>query len=124
LHGLEVALEAIESVFPQAPVRRDPCIDLAESIRPKPVHTPLGIDADVDKAGIAEHAEVLRDRGLAHGQLLDELPDGPFAIAQQVEDAAAVRFSQELEGGDHGSSMPDGLYARQAMYIRMRSAPD
>jgi hypothetical protein len=101
-HVLKVSFEAVESLIPELPVRLDPGVDLAEAFRPQPVHAPLRVDADVDEARIAEHAEVLRDRGLAHRQLVDELADRPLAISQQVEDAAAIRFGEELERGDHG----------------------
>ena len=99
---LQLALEAIESALPQAPVGGDPHVDLAERFRPEPIQAPLGIDADVDETRVTEHAEVLRDGGLAHRQPGDELANRALAVAQQVEDAATVRFGEELEGGDHG----------------------
>jgi hypothetical protein len=40
---------------------------------------------------------------LAYRQPIDELAHRPFTVAQQIEDAAAVRLGEELEGGDHGA---------------------
>jgi hypothetical protein len=101
LHPLKVPLEAVESLIPESPVGLDPCIDLAKRLRPQPVEASLGIDADVDESRVAEHAEVLRDGRLAHRQPVHELAHGSLSVAQQVEDAAAVRFGEELEWGDH-----------------------
>jgi hypothetical protein len=101
LHPLKVALQSVEAFVPQSPVRLDPGVDLAKSLRPQPVDASLGIDPDIDEAGVAEHAEVLRDGRLAHRKPIHELAHWPFAVAQQVEDAAAIRFGEELEGGDH-----------------------
>ena len=57
----------------------------------------------------------LETGGLAHRRHLDQLAHGPLAVAQQIEDAATVRFRQQLEGSDHPNSMPIGLYACQRM---------
>ena len=99
---LQLALEPIEPVLPQTSIGGDPYVDLAERFRPEPIQAPLSIDADVDEARVAQHAEVLRDGGLADRQPLDKLAHRPLTVAQQVEDAATVRFGEELEGGDHG----------------------
>jgi len=61
----------------------------------------LGIHARVDEPGIAEHPQVLRHRRLADGELVNELADGALAVAEQVEDAPALRLGEDVEGEGH-----------------------
>ena len=61
------------------------------------VETPLPVDAHVDEARVAEHAEMLRHRGLADRQRGNEIADGLLAGEQQVEDPAPVGFGNHLE---------------------------
>jgi hypothetical protein len=110
-----VLFEAGEPPLPELSVGGDPGIDLPERIRAESIHAPLAVDADVDEPGVAQHSKVLGHERLAHREPIDELAHGPFAVAQQVEDAAAVGFGEELERGDHGMSMPAELYACQVM---------
>jgi hypothetical protein len=115
IHGLEVSLEALQTLAPEPPIRLDPRIDLLEPLRTKSVHASLGIDADVDETCLTQHPEVLRDGWLAHREPVHELTHRSLAVSQEVEDATAGRFGEELEGGDHLPSMPLWLYACQVM---------
>ena len=108
-----MSFEPIEPVHPALPVRLQPRIDFFERLRAEPVDPTLGVRPDVDQPGFPEHPEMLRDRRLAHPEPVDQLPYRAVAIEEEIQDAAPVGFGQEFEGGDHGLSMPDGLYACQ-----------
>ena len=47
---------------PEAPERREPGVDLHERLGPDPVDAPLRVDARLDEAGLAQHAQVLGHR--------------------------------------------------------------
>ena len=66
LHPVEMAFERIDVRRPEAPERREPGIDLHERLGPDPVEAPLCFDARLHEAGLAQHAQVLGDRGLRH----------------------------------------------------------
>ena len=50
---------------------------------------------------------------LADGQGPDEVPDGPLAIAEEIEDAPAVALGQDLECRQHPLSIARELYSWQ-----------
>ena len=62
------------------------------------VDAPLRVGPRLDEPGLAQHPQVLRHRGLAHRQRVDQIADRAFLGQQQVEDAAAVRLGQDVEG--------------------------
>ena len=57
----------------------------------------LGLPAARHEAGPAEHAKVLRDRGLGNAEVAGELPDGVGPAAQPVDEAAARRIGEGLD---------------------------
>src|SRR4051794_6074762 len=100
--GVEVALEGVEAVRPQAAVRREPRVDLRERLRAQLVPAPLRVLANADEAAVAQDPEVLRHPRLAEPELVHELADGSRALEQQVEDAPARGLREHVEGGRHG----------------------
>ena len=91
--------ERVEAVAPQRAVGGEPFVDVAQRLGPDAVEPPLGVDARLHHAGVAQHAQVLRDRRLARVQSLHQLVDGPLALSEQVEDAATARLGEDGEGG-------------------------
>src|SRR3954470_22438519 len=77
-HGVEMAFEGVEAGGPQAAVRIEPLVEVAEGLGPGAVDAALGIDADLDQAGGPQHPQVLGHRRLAQGQRGDEVADGPL----------------------------------------------
>jgi hypothetical protein len=56
---------------------------------------------------------VLRHAGLAEAEPADQLAHRPLALAKQVEDVAAVRLGEHLEGGHAlDSIVPIGYMSR------------
>ena len=90
-------------VGPHRAVGREPLVDLAYALLTDAVHALLCGWPHVHKAGIAQYAEVLRDRGLRHVERGDDLADGPFALAEQIEDQAPVGLGERFESGGHPS---------------------
>jgi hypothetical protein len=111
-----VAAEQLESVAPEPPIGREPSFELEQRFRTKPIDSALCVDFDVHHARGFEHAKVFRDGGLVHAECVDELADGPRIGAQQIEDPAAIGFSDDFEGGEHVLHMLQKTYACQGIY--------
>lgn len=85
---------------PQLAVGGQPCVEVRERLGADAVLTPLRVHARLHQPRVSQHAQVLGDGGLAEPQRCDELPDGPFALAQQLEDRLPARLGEGLEGGE------------------------
>jgi hypothetical protein len=92
-----VVFEAIEVRRPELAVRREPLVELCERFRPDAIQAALCIGARLDEARVLEDAEVLRHGRLAEAHALDELADGSFSVAKQIEDRDPARFSQNVQ---------------------------
>ena len=92
-----MAFERIHVRRPEAPERSKPGIDLPERLGPDPIDAPLGFDARLHEAGLAQHAEMLRHRRLTHPQPALDLADGLLRRRQQAEDGPAVRLRDDGE---------------------------
>ena len=99
----QVALQRGEPAAPELPVWREPRVDLGERLGTQPVNASLRVDACLDETGIPQHAQVLRDSWLVHIQRFHQLADREVLLAQEVEDATATGFGEDLEeGSGHG----------------------
>ena len=87
-----------------APVWREPLVELAEGTGVEAVQALLSIDAGDDHAGLAQDAKVLGDPRLAEAHLGDELADGRFSVAQDVQDLAPMRLGEDGEGDRHAAT--------------------
>jgi hypothetical protein len=97
LHPVEVALERIDVGRPEAPERAQPGIDRHERLGPEAIDAPLGFDARLHEARLAQHAEVLGHRRLWHSQPALDLADGSLRRRQQAEDGPAARLRNDGE---------------------------
>ena len=77
---------------PKLAVGSEPLVELGERLGSDAVQAALRIRAGLNEPRVLEEAEVLRHRGLAEAELLDELPDRPLAVAKQVEDLEPARL--------------------------------
>ena len=59
MHAIEMAFERIHVSGPEAPKRRKPGVQFLKRFGPEPIETPLCIHCGFDKAGFAQHAQVL-----------------------------------------------------------------
>src|SRR5919112_698000 len=96
-----VAFERVQAPAPELAIGGKPPIHLGERLGPQLVPAPLALRAHAHKAGVAEHAQVLRHPGLADLEPVDQLPDGPFAVTEEVENAPTLRLGEDVEGGVH-----------------------
>jgi hypothetical protein len=92
-----VIFESVEVSRPQLAVGGEPLVELSEWLRPDAVQAALRIGARLDEPRLLEDAEMLRDGGLAEADAVDELADGPFTVAEQIEDLKPARLSQDLQ---------------------------
>jgi len=88
----EVVFEAIQVSRPEVAVQGEPLVELGERLRSDAVQAALRIRAGLNEPGVLEYAEVLRHRWLAEAELLDEVSDGPLAVAEEVEDRQPARL--------------------------------
>jgi hypothetical protein len=98
-----VLREPIEVLAPQRAIGRQPLVDLAERLRPQAIETPLRVYPSLDQPRVAQDTQVFGDCWLADVQLLDQVSDRSFSFAQQVQDATAMWFGEDVEGERHDS---------------------
>src|SRR5204862_3162732 len=112
---VEVSLQGIEAGTPQPAIWLDAGVDLGERRRAQLVPAPLRVLADLHEARLPQHAQVLRDPGLAEPERVDQLPHRPGSLPQEVQDAAPGRLGHYFEGGSHGRRITNWLYACQGI---------
>src|SRR6185437_1093691 len=116
IDAIEVPFERIEVLGPQAAEGSQPRIHLHERLGPEPVHAPLRVRARLHESSLAEHPQVLRERGLRHLQLPFDLADGSLRGRQQGENGPAIRLSDDGKGRLHMMYIPIRAYTCQGIY--------
>ena len=58
-----------------------------------------------DEPNIGEHAEVLRDRRSAHGEMAGQLGHRLFTMSQQLQQAAAIRLRDRSHQVSHVNTL-------------------
>jgi hypothetical protein len=58
------------------------------------VHPEPPLAADPDQPGLPEDSEMLREGGLGDLEPPPQIPDGPFAVSQEIQDPAPGRLGQ------------------------------
>ncbi len=94
-----MVFEGVEVAGPILAVAVQPLVDLMQTVRAEGVDAPLGVGSDLDEAGFAQDAQVARHGGL--GQLRQQghqVAGWAGAVAEGVEQSAAVRLGYGLEG--------------------------
>jgi hypothetical protein len=70
----------------------------SESVRIELVKATRAIAGVDHESGLLQHPQVLRDGGAAHREALRELPHGPRAGEQPLEDIAPGRIGESRQG--------------------------
>jgi len=78
-------------------VRGQPGVQLGQGLGAEVVDAPLGVDADVDEAGVAQHPQMPGDARLVHPRELDEFTDRTVVFTDVVENAPPGRFGDHLK---------------------------
>ena len=68
--------ERVDVGLPKLAELSQPCVDLLQRLRPKPIEPMLGLDAGFDEACLPENPQVLRNRGLRQTELPLDIPHG------------------------------------------------
>jgi uncharacterized HhH-GPD family protein len=92
-----VALEGVEAPGQLGAVRLEPGVELPQGLDAEAVEATLGVAADLDEAGVAQHLEVAGHPGLVHPEGVDQLTHRALAAPHGIEDPAARRFGDHLE---------------------------
>jgi hypothetical protein len=82
---------------------------------------------DLDEAGFAEHAEVLRHLRLLEMETLADVSDRARPAAEELDDAEPIGLGEGCEGPDHDEYMNHRAYTRQGICdarIRSRKGHD
>jgi hypothetical protein len=96
-----MAFERVQAAAPELSIGGKPPIHVGERLGPQPVEASLTLRAHADEAGVTQDAQVLRHPRLAYLEPVDQLSNGPFALAEEVKDAPALRLGEDVEGGVH-----------------------
>jgi pantoate--beta-alanine ligase len=110
-------MQGVQSVLPQRPVLAEPLVDLGEGLRSQAVDTALSVISDVDKIGLAQHAQVPGDAGPRDWQQCRQLVHGHWTFRQRVEQHQSALVAQSSQHGRfHACNVPDWLRIRQVTY--------
>ncbi len=97
--GFDECFQVVEAGSPEDAVLLDPGVDRAERLRIELVNAVTPLAVLTDEVSPAKQAQVLRDRGTGDGKGSGNLTGGLAAPTEKVEDSAAGRIGEGLEGG-------------------------
>jgi hypothetical protein len=86
LQLVEQGVQALEVAIPKTPVAFQPHFEFLKRGRAQSIDAALGVHAHVNQSGIAEHAKVLGNLGLAETQAMDHVADGAWTVPQEFDD--------------------------------------
>ena len=93
--------EGIEVRLPEPAERIEPRVGDLEGRRVDGVEAASAVGAHGGESRLAQHAQVLRDRGLRDAELarddLAEVAGAALAVREQLDDAPADRVSEDVE---------------------------
>lgn len=115
MHAIEMTLECIDVGGPEPAERRQPRIQFLERFGCETVQSALGVHGGLHQAGVAQHAQVFRHRGLWEAQVPLDLAHRLFGGDEEPQNRAAVRLGNDVEDGWHGLYIPLLVYACQGM---------
>ena len=95
-----MALEGVEAAGELGPVGLEPLVELPQGLGTQAVEAALGVAADLDQAGVAQHLEVPGHAGLVHADSIDELGHRTLPVPHGVEDPPASGFGDHIEDGE------------------------
>jgi hypothetical protein len=96
-------LEAGERLCPE-PV--DPVAENCDACGIELVQVPRSVAPMRDEADVLENAQVLRDRGPAHGQIGSEIADRPRPRLELLEDVTSRGVAQRIERVSVSNHLP------------------
>src|SRR5437870_6381301 len=110
-------VELIEALVPRASIRLQPLVELPEGLGAKAVDALLRDGMRLHEPGLAEHAEVFRDLGLAKAEPFDDLSDRARLPPEKLDDLPAVWFGESAQRGLHGNIYtPVGIFLSRYIF--------
>src|SRR2546422_5172569 len=103
IHAVEVAFESIYMSGPEPTERSEPGIQLLQGLWLQAVEPALCVHRGFHETGLAQHAQVLGDRGLRHPQSALDLSHRLLGRDQEAQDRPAVRLRNDCERRFHRS---------------------
>ena len=97
---LEVALEGVEAAGQLRAKGLEPLVEFPKWLGAQAIEPALGVAADLDETGVAQHLEVSRHAGLVHADGVDEFRHRTLAAPYGVKDPTASRFGDCIEDGE------------------------
>src|SRR2546427_5541155 len=101
VHAVEVAIERIDTIGPEPTELTQPVINLLEWLWLQAIETALCVHRGFHETGLAQHAQVLGDRGLRHPQPALDLSHRLLGQDQEAQDRAAVQLCDDGERRVH-----------------------
>src|SRR6478736_9158749 len=98
LQRVQVGVEGVGAVVPEALVALDPAGCLGQGSPGDPRGTELRIASARDQPGPLEHAKMLRDGGECHVERCGQLPHRRLTLAEPGEDRPTGRIGESGEG--------------------------
>src|SRR5580704_4807698 len=96
--ALSELFDPVELMAPVALEGGSPLMQRTDGIRVGSVKHVAAVAADADEADVFEDAQVLGDGRLLDAQAVDDFVDGAFLKDEVVQDVAAARFGDRVEG--------------------------
>src|SRR5687768_14442005 len=100
LAARDLGRERLELVIPEPPERIEPFLDLLERAGVERIEPAARLSADLGEAAVAQHAQVLRDGGLADPELrgdhLDHRARGLLPRGEQLQDPSSHRITEDV----------------------------
>ena len=95
-----MALKRVETVDHLGTVRIEPLVEFPKRFDAQPIQPTLGVTADLNESGVAQHLEMPRHTRLAHTNGIDEFRDRSLATPHHVEDPSASWLGDHLKDGE------------------------
>jgi hypothetical protein len=89
--------ESIEARSPELSIRGEPVVELSQRLGPDAIEAALRVGAGVHQARLPEDAQMLRNGRLGEVEMIDQVPDRPFSVAQQTDNRKSLGVTQDLE---------------------------
>src|SRR5262249_5363646 len=108
----DLGRKRFELVRPEAAELIEPGVDLAQRRGFNRISPPRAVAAHAGEARLAQHFQVLRDRGLGDAELAlddgDDVSRAVLACGEQLQDTAPHRIAEDVEGVHQHASLSNG----------------
>src|SRR5436305_11111887 len=115
LHLVQVLLQGIDVLGPEAPEGNEPCVELHERLRSQSIEAPLRFNSRFHEPSLSQHSQVLGDGRLRQSKLALDLANGALGREQQGQDGPSVGLRDDGKRGFHDRHIAERVYSRQVI---------